>query len=223
MQKIQNTNPYKLLIIILLLSLPLSLQAQQVCESSRQQITLSDSLKLILFKEVSGNQIFFVPTTLQLSRANGKPEYSYQEYTNPDSTSPDGAIFHILLHWGLTKQQRKELLIRAKELYGDKALLGGALQLESIADLRISNKSRIGKILNTSLQSKGHPPTTSGGKIALSFHIGKNDVQFISEAFKKPTKMVETSFRLTYNYKTYHHGSRISQSNTITLRGNLKK
>ncbi len=210
--------------LYLLFLLPFSLQAQQVCESSRQQITLSDGLEVILFKEISGNRIYFVPTTLQISVNNGEPEFLYQEYTDPDSVSPDGAILHILLSWGLTKQQRRELAICAREIYGEGVFPGGALYLKpDPSDLKISNTTKTGKILNASLQSKGKPPTTSGGKIALSFHIGKNHVKAIGEAFRKPEKLAGTGFSVTYSYKIYNCDTGAMQNNTITLTGNIKK
>lgn len=221
----QKKNRHKPLLWLFLLSAIVSMQAQQVCENSRKQVALSDGIKVWLFKERSGNRrVYYVPTTLQLSRNKGRPEFSYQEYTEAKSTSPDGAILHFLVTWGLDQRQLEELEICVKEHYGKNALLGSALYLEPApSGLTIGNTNKIGKILKASLQSKGNPPTMAGGKTALSFHIKKDDVKTISEAFEKPEKLSGTTLGVTYRYKTHTCGS-ISTvtNNTITLKANLE-
>lgn len=216
----------KFLLCTLLLLASVSATAQQICENSKRQVTLSNGVKVYLFKERSGNRIYYVPKSLQLSKNNGQPEFSYQEYTKPGSASPDGAILHFLLSWGFTKQQLGELATCATQHYGENASLGGALYLEADpSGLKISNKTEVGRILNASLQSKGSPPTTSGGKMALSFHIKKDGVKLTSEAFKKPAKLSGTTIAINYNYKTYTCGSGVNtaKNNTITLTGDMKK
>ncbi len=199
--------------------------AQRVCENTKRQVTLKEGIKVYLFKEKSGNRIYFLPTTLQLSQNNGRSEFSYQEYTNDGSASPDGAILHFLVTWGLTKSQNNELKLYAKQYYGENATLGGALYIEATSGLRISNKTEMGKVLNASLKSKGNPPTTSGGKMALSFHIKKEGVKISGEAFKKPAKLSGTTITINYSYVTYTCSGAVNtaKTNTITLTGDMKK
>lgn len=205
----------------------IAVNAQQICDNSKQEITLSNGAKVYLFQEKNNpNSIYFLPTALQLSENNDAPEFSYQEYTNEGSPSPDGAIFHFLITWGLTKQQLEELAIRARECYGETALLAGALYLEAATSgLTINNQTAVGKILNASLKSKGSPPTTSSGKMALSFHVQKENVNVMSDAIKKPAKLSGTVISIDYNYKTYTCTGGIDtvKNNTITLIGNMKQ
>jgi hypothetical protein len=214
----------QLIFYVLLLVISGNIMAQQVCENTRKKVTLNGGIKIDVFKEKDNNRIYFLSAMLQLSEHNGSPEFSYQEYTNPGSVSPDGAILHFLVSWGLTKKQLKELAVYIKEHYGKNAILGGGLFLTpSQSGLTISKQTTIGKILSKSLKSKGNPPTTSGGKMALSFHIKKEEVTVISEAFKKSTKLSGTTIAIDYKYKTYTCGKAISiaKNNTIKLIGNL--
>ncbi|MCB0375081.1 MAG: hypothetical protein KDD04_04095 [Sinomicrobium sp.] len=216
----------RILYCILLLFAFVPLAAQQVCDDSRSQVTLSSGENVWLFRERSGGRVYYLPTTLRLSQTNGKPEFSFQEYTNPGSASPDGAILHFLVTWGLTKQQLDELAVCAAQHYGGNVVLGGALFLEADpSGLTISDKTEVGKILNATLQSKGSPPTTPDGKMALSFHIKKDGVKAVGEAFGKPSKLSGTILAIRYGYKTYTCGGglNVAKDNIITLTGDMKK
>ena len=216
----------KLFFYTLLLLFSANLTAQLACENTKKQVTLSNGFKAYLFKEKASSRIYLLPTSLQLSENNGIPEFSYQEYTNRKSTSPDGAILHFLITWGPTKNQLRELALHAKKQYGEDALLVGALYLEADRSaLKISNKTSIGKILNASLKSKGSPPTTMQGKMALSFHIRKENVKIMGEAIKRTTKLSGSTISINYNYKTYLCGqvNNGAKNNTIKLIGNMKQ
>ena len=216
----------RFLLFVIVFTASVSAPAQQLCEDSRRQVTLKDGLEVFLFEERAGDRIYFLPTALQLSKTNGKPGFSYQEYSYLENKTPDGAILHVLITWGLTKQQLGELKLFIRKHYGEDASLGGAVYLEvGTSGIVIADTTRAGKILNASLQSKGSPSTTPGGKMAMSFHIKKEGVEVIREAFGKPEKWSGTTISIHYNYKTYtcRKGISMVKNNTITLTGDLKK
>lgn len=221
-----RTKHIELYLYMIVLLASVSVFAQRVCQHTKRLTTLSNNVNVFLFKEISSNRIYFLPTILQLSENKGNPELSYQEYIDQGSTSPDGAILHFLVTWGLNKRQFRELALQVKKLYGENASLGGALHLEAYQkDFKITNTTIIGRILNTSLKSKGNPPTTSSGKMAMSFHIKKENVNIITEAFTKPVELTGTFISIHYHYKTYicNKGINVAKYNTIKLIGNIKK
>lgn len=216
----------KLFFYTLLLLISTNVAAQLVCENTKKQVTLSNDFKAYLLKEKASNRVYLLPTSLQLSKNKGIPEFSYQEYINRGSVTPDGAILHFLITWGPTKNQLRELALHAKKQYGEDAFLAGALYMEADRSaFKIDNKTKIGKILNASLKSEGSPPTTMQGKMALSFHIKKENVKIMGEAFKRTTKLSGTTISINYNYKTYQCDPAIygAKNNTIKLIGNMKQ
>lgn len=221
--------PYiKLLVLLAALFACAGARAQRVCEESKREVSLGDGVKVYLFREVPGvgvNSLYYLPASLQLSEDKGVAECSYQEYSQQGSLDPDGAILHLLVTWGLTTQQIQLLTAKAKEHYGGDAVVAGALYLDPESpEAMISDKTAPGKILNASLTSKGSPPTMSSGKMAFSFHIKKEQVKTMSEAFKSPAKLGGTTLSLSYRYTTYRcNEGTVPQENRIILTGDLKQ
>ena len=211
-------------IIFACIFLSTNLFAQRICDNTKTNITLSDGIVVDVYRARGSNLYYYVPKRLQISQKNGNPEYTFQEYRTSSGRAPQGAIFHCLVTWGLTKTQQNELEKCIKEKFGKTAILAGGISLEAIDNqIRFSN-TPIGNILTTSLKSKGSLPTLSSSKIALSFRIKKSDVPTVKEALKQPHKFKSTTLNFQYRYKAYTCNSGYNPviDNTITLIGKLK-
>ena len=215
---------FKKHIIFACIFLSTTLFAQRICDNTKTNITLSDGIIVNVYKARGSDLYYYVPKRFQISKKNGNPEYTFQEYKTSSDTSPQGAILHCLITWGLTKTQHNELERCIKEKFGKTAILGGGISLEAIDNqIRFSN-TPLGNILNASLKSKGSLPTLSSSKMALSFRIKKSDVTTVREALKQSHKFKSTTLNFKYRYKAYTCNSGYNPviDNTITLIGKLK-
>lgn len=210
------------IILIFTLLLCTSVLAQRVCKESKMRVTLSNDFTVDVYKEKGSDSFYYVPVSLQLSMRNKTPEYSFQEFKKNNVT--EGAIFHCLVTWGITKRQKTELQQCITTRYGAKAILAGAIQLDATSQSIIFSNTPIGKILKESLSSKGSIPTLSNSKMAMSFKIKKEHVATLKNALKTPYKLKNTTITLSYQFNIYNCKSAISTAakNKIKVTGKLQ-
>lgn len=198
--------------------------SQRICHETKKSFTLKNNTTVDVYKERGSNTFYYAPTTLKLSLRNNTPEYSFQEFKKNENASPDGAIFHCLVTWGITKSQTSELRQCIANKYGTEAILAGAIQLDAVSQDILFSNTPIGTILQKSITSKGSLPTFSNSKMALSFRIKKEHVATLKNALKTPLKLKHTSITLQYKFNTYKCNSAISSAvkNTIKVVGKLQ-
>lgn len=202
--------------------------AQIICQETKEKIALNSGNSVYVYQEKNTTDsptYYYVPTQLNLSESKGQPEYSLLEYKNSGSVTPDGAILHMLITWGLNNKELSELRQCIKHLYGSSATLSGALYLNNEASgITINTNTKTGQILNSALQSKGVPPTLSNGKMALSFRLKKEEVKIIREAIKNKSGFSKTLLKINYSYNTNTCKGSISlaKKNELSLEGHLQ-
>lgn len=202
--------------------------SQIICQETKEQITLANGNTIYVYQEKNTNEspiYYYVPTQINLSKNKGKPEYSFLEYKNSGSTVADGAIFHLLISWGLTSKELSELRQSIKRRYGKNAALSGALYLDNKnSRISINTSTKIGQTLKNSLKSKGAPPTRSSGKMALSFKLKKQEVKIIKEAIKSSSKFNKTILKINYSFNasTCKGGLSIAKKNNLSIEGKLQ-
>ena len=218
----------KLIFYILCFSLAFQINAQVICKETKTLIQLRNGNTVHIYKERNSKNspiYYYVPNQLKLVKKNGKPGYSFLDYKNANNTTTDGAIFHMLVTWGLNKKELQELKLKIKSKYGGKASLAGAVYLDNIRSrISFSTHTNVGKILSQSLKSKGAPPTHASGKMALSFRFKKHQVNIVKQALKTPSKLKGTNMSINYTYKTNtcKQGLSVAQNTSTVLKGKLQ-
>lgn len=198
--------------------------SQRICENTKELVTLANNVNVYVYQEIGNKHAYYyVPVEVQISTKNGKPEYSFLEYGKGTS---EGAIFHCLLTWGLTKKQQSNLTNYLQKKYGEQVKVLGSVYLENVNnELFISTTKPLGKILKSSLKSKGTLPTMSGNKMAISFKLTKEEANQVKQAIENPSKFRGVYVGMNYYLTTYSCGFGVKKAKkaTIQLKGKLDK
>ncbi|HLT53441.1 MAG TPA: hypothetical protein VKZ97_06110 [Flavobacteriaceae bacterium] len=204
-----------------------AMKAQQLCDATKDEVVLANQTKVFVYMQRETNEkpvFYYVPTEFNLAFSSGKPEYSFQEFNDPETGTPE-AILHMLITWGISDAQLKELKQCIVEKYGSAATLAGAVYLENTGSkLNFSTQHELTKVLSKSLKSSGTPVTMSSAKMALSFHLRGGDVKKIKDAIMSPTKFKNSKMTINYTYQTNTCGGiSIAKQNNLMVEGKLEK
>ena len=194
--------------LFLLCLFSFQLSGQRICKESQKVLPLDNGTDVILYSvETDSDTLhtyYYVPTCLRLSANKGVPEFSFQLYRENEDAPPSGAIMHLLLTWGLTSEEEKELQQKLNTGFSMHHLLAGSVQLESDTEtLVITSDKPVARALRRSLVSSGHPPTFPSGKMAMSFRFSREDALLMSRAFQDDSMLSGIFFELSYRYVVY--------------------
>jgi hypothetical protein len=119
-----------------------------------------------------------------------------------------------MLGWDLSSEDKKAISNYLKENISEKAFLAGVVNLETDqqTDFQIVSESSLGEIFIQSVKSSGNAPTTSGSKMALSFHFKGDDSRKVTEALNQKKELKDIEFRMKYSYRTRDCSASISES-----------
>lgn len=202
-----------------------NLNAQILCEETGKVVMLRNGNKVHVYKtKDKPNYLYYVPTQFRISDRNGKAEYAFQPYKKAGSTTSDGAIFNMLVTWGLSRGDLQVLKAKVKQQFGPKAIMAGAIDLKSTSDNIVFGAGSISNILKASMTSSGFPPTTGTSKMAMSFKIPKQHVKTINDALKNKSKFGGTTIQMNYKYTLKNCRQPVggAKSRNIKVVGHLK-
>ncbi len=201
-------------------------QAQVLDANTAIALKISNGNSVTVYKsrssfDTTSNEYYYLPTPLRISRnKNEELEFSFIEYKEKGQVS--GAILHVLITWGLTKNQLEEIQERLVEIKGKEVRLMGAVLPKAInpnSGFIISGTSNLVELLNKSITSIGKTPVFANTKIAASFQFNASGAIIIKEALAtNNTALKNTFFAIPYQlkYNTYNNHTK-----TIKLKTNL--
>lgn len=196
----------------LLFTLPsLTIQAQILDSENKLTITLKDQTKVTLYGQAAtlsdekSKNYYYLPCALRLSKKrDGTPEFLFMKFTSDEKSATgvtQGALLHLLMEYGLSKEQEAELAGVLKSRYNG-ALLKGAADVEPDGDnsVRIISATLGSKDLTRSLVFNGKAPTLPGSKIAIAAMLDKQGAQIFAATLEKTRSIADLSLNLSFNY-----------------------
>lgn len=183
----------------------------QILDSENKVIVeLSDKSKVILYgakilgSEQQSNNYYYLPTNLRLSQnRNGTPQFLYVQYATDDKLNTkdtSGAILHLLLELGLTKELEAEVKSGLRKKKPGSILMGPAVvipdgenSVQLISSL-VADKNDQHVILTK------RAPTMPGSKIAISAQLNSLNSQILAATFNQTKSITDLSLSLYYKY-----------------------
>ncbi|MCI4670723.1 MAG: hypothetical protein MRZ79_21490 [Bacteroidia bacterium] len=185
-------------------------QAQVIDNENKVNVILSDGVNVTLYGAAStlsdekSKEYYYMPTKLRLSKkADGTPMFLFLKYTteDPRGDESNGAILHMLMEYGLTREQERELGNKLKRQVKG-AVLKGVVDVDpaeensiQIVSATLNNKKRVRTLVHS-----GKAPKFPGNKIAVAAELDKNAAQLMDATFKETSSIADLSITLAYDY-----------------------
>lgn len=149
---------------------------------------------------------YYLPTEPRLSFKDGKPEAMFMNFITDETTDQGGAeggLFHLLVTYGLSKEEEAEL---RSEL--SKAVPGAVLKGQ--VDLLPSGNNQNFIVTSGTLSDKGFAPegvltsgfapTQPGGKVAMAARLSATGAQLLAKTFENKNGTADLSVTFIYDY-----------------------
>ena len=150
---------------------------------------------------------YYLPSEPRLSYKAGKPEATFMKFITDKAEGKDsaeGGIFHLMVTYGITKKEEKEL-----QGLLEKAVPGA--QLKGMVDLIPAKSDNF--IVTSGIMSdegfapkgvlsSGRAPTMPGGKAAIAGRLSNLGAQLMETTFGNSTADMSVTFAYDYIVKT---------------------
>lgn len=186
-------------------------RAQILDSENKITVILKDGTNVILYgaaislSDEKSKEFYYLPCNLRLSKKrDGTPQFLFLKYTSEETEAQggvNGAIMHMLMEYGLTKKQERELE-QSLRLKFKGAILKGAANVEADGEnsVRIISATLTNKKMARSLILSGKAPVFPGNKIALAADLDKNGAQLMAATFENVRSITDLSITLSFNY-----------------------
>jgi len=195
----------KLLFISILVLLKAGLFAQILDVNERLSLKLSDGQMLELYKARNSAAYYYLPANLRLSEVDGKPEFSFLSYDEDGDGKAEGAIMHLLLSWGLEKEQEAEAIELLKEAKGEQAMIWGAVSIQASGEpawnFYHSKDKKITELLWEELKAAPQTPVFPGAKWAASFSWDAEGSERMQELLKDEEELKQIFLEMNFQIK----------------------
>ncbi|MFD0861688.1 hypothetical protein ACFQ1M_05685 [Sungkyunkwania multivorans] len=213
--KIKNLLATATLCCIFLATLPT--EAQIVDNENKLSLTLSDGTQVTLYGQASSlsdrktKNYYYLPVSLRLGeRPDKTKEFLFLKYITDKKESEGGiggALLHMLMEWGLTPEQQKEveqILANGQQGAPKKSVLKGALDVKPDGDksLRIISATLTDEKLAPSVVQSLNAPVLPGAKVAVASNLSPNGAQLLAATFEKTRSITDLSIEMGFKYTT---------------------
>ncbi|MFY7672033.1 hypothetical protein ACOSP6_13185 [Tenacibaculum sp. MEBiC06402] len=194
-----------------------SSNAQIVDDTNKLSLTLSDGTQVMLYGEASSlsdrksKNYYYLPVSLRLGKKPDKtPEFLFLKYITEEKADDGGiggALLHMLMEWGLTPKQQKEvekILANGEQGARKKSKLKGALDVKPDGDksLRIISATLTDDKLAPSVVQSLSAPVLPGAKVAVASNLSANGAQLLAATFEKTRSITDLSIEMGFKYTT---------------------
>ncbi len=151
---------------------------------------------------------YYLPAEPKLSYKEGRPEATFVKFITDEETgknAAEGGIFHLMVTYGLTKDQEEELRSLLIEAVPGTVLKGlvDLAPAKSGDNFVITSGTLSDKgFAPTGILSSGRAPTVPGGKAAIAGRLSGLGAQLIAKSFENPTADMSVTFAYDYIAKT---------------------
>ena len=200
-------------------ALMLPVAGQILDNDNKVSVGLSDGIHVTLYgaaKPMSDEKsldYYYLPTNLKLAKkVDGTPQFLFLKYTSEersDTKGISGGILHLLMEYGLDKEQEKELQ-RLLERKQKGAKLKGMAQVKPDGDnsVQVISATLSNSNMTRKLVFSGKAPSLPGNKIALAADLDKNGAQLLAATFEKAGSISDLSITLAFQYSTLFPAAR---------------
>ena len=204
-------------ILLYLLTNFTSSDAQIVDDTNKLSLTLSDGTQVMLYGEASSlsdrksKNYYYLPVSLRLgAKPDTTPEFLFLKYITEEKEEDGGiggALLHMLMEWGLTPSQQKEvekILVNGEQGALKKSKLKGALDVKPDGDksLRIISATLSDDKLAPSVVQSLSAPVLPGAKVAVASNLSANGAQLLAATFEKTRSITDLSIEMGFKYTT---------------------
>ena len=204
-------------ILLYLLTNFTSSDAQIVDDTNKLSLTLSDGTQVMLYGEASSlsdrksKNYYYLPVSLRLgAKPDTTPEFLFLKYITEEKEEDGGiggALLHMLMEWGLTPSQQKEvekILANGEQGALKKSKLKGALDVKPDGDksLRIISATLSDDKLAPSVVQSLSAPVLPGAKVAVASNLSANGAQLLAATFEKTRSITDLSIEMGFKYTT---------------------
>lgn len=149
---------------------------------------------------------YYLPTEPRLSFRDGKPEAMFMNFLTDETTDQGGAeggLFHMLVTYGLTREQETELRQElARAVPG--AVLRGQVDLLPAGNnenfIVTSGTLSDSGFAPSGVLTSGFAPTYPGGKAAMAGRLDPTGAQLLARTFENATGTADLSVTFVYDY-----------------------
>ncbi|MBK8556250.1 MAG: hypothetical protein IPL65_11010 [Lewinellaceae bacterium] len=153
---------------------------------------------------------YYMPVNMRISTVSGFPEFSFLAFRE-DSLAPlSGGVLHLLLVWGLDKEQTLEaesLLIQKTD---SSAFLAGSLFMNQDDDHPMTeidaDSNELAELLRNSLKSAARTPLNAGSKTAMSFQFDAAGAEQIEKALATPGAFKGVKLKMYFSLDNHMYG-----------------
>jgi hypothetical protein len=185
----------------MLVSLPCFTQV--VDRSGICTFLLPDQTEVTVIRGLSDDAAtyYYLPSHLRISENEDHvPEFSFMTYKDDNGAEIKGSILHLLMYWGLTKQQEKHL---QKQLSArdSTAIIAGPVSLEVPANgpsFTFFGDNAFTQLLKNKLPVVPVAPVIPGTKLALSYRFNASETKIVEDALSNYKKMEKDGIELHY-------------------------
>ncbi len=192
-----------------------SINAQVLDNENKLSVTLKDGTQVVLYGQAvslsdrKSKNFYYLPTEPRLSvKKDLTPQFLFMKFNTEESGDDggiSGALLHMLMEWGLTPNQQKELedILKTGEQGARKgSILKGAADVSPDGDqsFKIISATLSDNKLAPTVITSSKAPTLPGSKIAVASRLDANGAQLLAATFEKARSITDLSVELGFKY-----------------------
>jgi hypothetical protein len=140
----------------------------------------------------NGDAYYYLPPYPRISvRETGEFEFLCTKYVGVNGKASSGGLFHVLVHFSLTKEELQRLEKKLREQF-PKARIMGAVPMNTTTGFRIISTlldTRDNRF-TTNLITSGSAPLLPGSKAAIAAHLTADGATLLWDSFEGATSDV---------------------------------
>lgn len=195
-----------------MLSVVPNLTKAQILDSENKiTVVLKDKTTVTLYgqaatlSDAKTQNYYYLPCNLRLSKKpDGTPQFLFLKFTSDERNATgvtQGGLLHLLMEYGLTKEQERELAQILHSRYNGAVLMGAAnVEEDGENSVRIISATLNTKETTRTLVFNGKAPTLPGSKIAVAGILDKQGAQIFSATLERARSISDLSINLSWQY-----------------------
>lgn len=171
--------------------------------------------RLALFATRKPSAWYYLPSEPRVSFRENIPEATFVKFITDETAEAggtDGGLFHLMVTYGLTKEEEQELQNALKEAVPG-AVLKGMVDLEpskSTENFLVTSGTLSDKgFAPSGVLTSGRAPTYPGAKAAIAGRLSALGAQLLEATFQNPTSDLSVTFAYDYIVKTHAYKAEV--------------
>jgi hypothetical protein len=177
-------------------------------DTARVEVNLPNGTTVLLFGEYIPNggkptKFYYLPSNLELAKyADGTPQFLFLKFTGDDASSPQGALLHFLMTWGMSEPDKNLVQTQLRRFYPN-AKIAGAVPMEIDEGGNFTIVS--GTVDQGDFIHSGRAPVVAGARVAAATKMDATQAQLMDKTLQDMA-IGDVSVSAFYTYKTLSPG-----------------